>query len=600
MKTKFTQLKVYVFYFLLVIAILLSRKSFAQLSTGVASNFGIDGDVKSDYRQNGTFSATGTHDWFRSNSGSGIGVIDTTNASLYTSLLAAGKNPTFDRGMSVPVFTMVDGNLMIDTRYSRDNFGFSTSPDTTDYTTFSSGSKNGSNPTSWLAVPAGSSVNDKADIIDAYVHLRRNGSTTTGASPSHLIMFTAVSTVSNNGSRYYEAEFYNSKISYDSSSGTFSNSGPSATGGHSVFEFNNDGTIKAFGDMTISFSYFGVNIDDISIYIWVSKNVYNNIDPKDFDFVKKEFYGDGMNAQYGYAKISSNGSGTITAWGSANSAITNSPVWGTTSKAIGNANANYYSVNYDQYQFGEAAVDLTALGIDPAFIPGNTSDTVPFSRVLFKSRSSVSFTSALQDFAGPYRFLEDTRTSVLPITLSYFNARPENNSKVILNWVTESELNNEYYTIERSQDNKNYKPVAMVLGALTTSIRQSYEYKDNVADVDLSKVIYYRIKQTDIDGRNTYSPVRSVKFNQKKNLVQVNPNPIVDNITVKYWSEANGSMDIRLINTNGQLVANKKSNLNKGFNNIVLNNLGSLNKGLYVAELIINGELIEQTKLIKH
>jgi Secretion system C-terminal sorting domain len=188
----------------------------------------------------------------------------------------------------------------------------------------------------------------------------------------------------------------------------------------------------------------------------------------------------------------------------------------------------------------------------------------------------------------------------LPIKLSYFSARAENNTRAILNWVTEAEIDNEYFTIERSQDNKNYNPIGMVMGAVTTSLQQKYEYKDNLQGVDMGKVVYYRIKQTDIDGKSTYSPVRTVKFNQKQNIIQVNPNPIVDNITVKYMSDVSGSMDIRIINTNGQITVSKKSSMVKGYNNVAIYNLGSLAKGLYVVEVVLNGEVSEKTKLMKH
>lgn len=189
----------------------------------------------------------------------------------------------------------------------------------------------------------------------------------------------------------------------------------------------------------------------------------------------------------------------------------------------------------------------------------------------------------------------------LPIVLSYFNAFAEsNNTKVDLNWVTEMELNNEYYTIERSQDGKNFAAIGMVLGSMNSTIRKTYEYKDNLKGVDVSKTIYYRVKQTDMDGNSTYSPIRSVKLSQKQNMIQVNPNPIVDNITVKYMSDVSGAMNIRIINMNGQAVVNKTNSINKGFNSTTIANLGSLPKGLYMVEVKINSEVSETTKLMKN
>lgn len=214
--------------------------------------------------------------------------------------------------------------------------------------------------------------------------------------------------------------------------------------------------------------------------------------------------------------------------------------------------------------------------------------------------SSVPGANSIDDnFGGCFGGTIQSNGS-LPIVMSYFNAFVENNSKVKLNWVTEMELNNEYYSIERSQDGKNYTAIAMVLGSMNSSIRKTYEYKDGLNGVDVSKTIYYRIKQSDIDGKSTYSPVRTVKLTQKQNMIQVNPNPFVDNITVKYMSEVSGVMDIKVINANGQIVVAKKNTLSKGFNSTAIYNLGSLAKGLYIVEVMINGEISEKTKLLKN
>ncbi|MBI2729580.1 MAG: T9SS type A sorting domain-containing protein [Sphingobacteriales bacterium] len=217
------------------------------------------------------------------------------------------------------------------------------------------------------------------------------------------------------------------------------------------------------------------------------------------------------------------------------------------------------------------------------------------------SPTSIPGANSVNDnFGGCFGGTIESKGS-LPILLSYFNAlADENNTKVKLNWVTEMELNNDYYTIERSQDGKTYTSIGMVLGSMNSSIRKTYEYKDDLKGVDVSKTIYYRVKQSDIDGKSSYTPVRTVKLSQKQNMIQINPNPFVDNITVKYMSEVSGSMDIRVMNANGQTVVAKKSTLVKGFNSTAIYNLGSLARGLYIVEVMINGEVSEKTKLVKN
>jgi len=385
--------------------------SFSQYNPGLPAAFGIDGDVVSGQSLNISGSLPlGSFDWFRSaGSGTniGIGVIDTSGAALYRAQIAAGNNVTFSRGMSFPRYSTQNGYLLLDSRYNRDNFALSNSGGNNDLTTYTNGSKNADNPSGWSTTPSGSTVADKVDIIDTYIHMRRDGTVINNTNPSHLILAMGVSTLGNTGNRYVDFELFRSRIAYDKTTGLFSNSGPSATGGHSEWRFNANGTISAMGDLAVAFSYSTSGVSDISVYIWTSIITYSSISPSTFKFVAGEFYG----AAYGYAKISPLAASPILAWGSASTAITISTPWGTNSKSIGNSPNNYYSANYDAYNFGETAVDLTSLGIDPALSVGMDACSPPFTRVMTKSRSSAAFTSALQDFTEPQVFLDAPQIS---------------------------------------------------------------------------------------------------------------------------------------------------------------------------------------------
>ncbi len=105
----------------------------------------------------------------------------------------------------------------------------------------------------------------------------------------------------------------------------------------------------------------------------------------------------------------------------------------------------------------------------------------------------------------------------LPIELVSFDATAQVSS-VALAWVTASELNNDYFTVERSADGMNWSTVLKVDGAGTTNQRSSYNAEDTRPLEGLS---YYRLKQTDYDGKFTYSPIKSVFMNSAdKQLVK--------------------------------------------------------------------------------
>ena len=379
--------------------------SIAQYTSGVIAGFGIDGDILSGQSQNITPSTTtGSFDWFKGTT-NGVGVIDTTGAAKYKTLLQASQNISFNQGMAFPRFSNQNGYLLLDARYGRDRVGNSGS--SPDVTTFTNGSKNGDNPSTWNTAPTGSTVSDKGDIIDSYIHLRRDGTIINNTNPSALILALGVTTLGNTGNRYVDFELFHDRIVYNPTTGIFSNSGPLTTGGHTAWTFNTNGTVNAVGDMTVSYSYGTNGVASVDIYIWVAQTTFNTVTPSKFSFVANEFYGN----TYGYAKVADLSGNQFSVLASASTANTTAPFWGTSSKSLG-TNALSFSTQYAAYDFGEVAIDLTSMGIDPALSTSGFDACVPpFTRVITKTRSSASFTSALQDFSGPYEFLDAPEAS---------------------------------------------------------------------------------------------------------------------------------------------------------------------------------------------
>ncbi len=109
----------------------------------------------------------------------------------------------------------------------------------------------------------------------------------------------------------------------------------------------------------------------------------------------------------------------------------------------------------------------------------------------------------------------------LPIQLLSFNAFPDN-GRVKLVWTTASELNNDHFTIMRSSDGENFYELFDVPGAGTSNVVNNYTAVDNKP---LFGVSYYRLRQTDYNGKETYHQIRKVNF-QKRVPVSIFPNPL--------------------------------------------------------------------------
>jgi hypothetical protein len=216
--------------------------------------------------------------------------------------------------------------------------------------------------------------------------------------------------------------------------------------------------------------------------------------------------------------------------------------------------------------------------------------------------TDASFTVQDRYSCGYFKEMSMPFLLVLPVKLLSFNAVVVENKSVDLKWMTEQEINNGHYEIERSLDMNNFKTIGLVLdGFKINGSVKSYEFMDNSTDIQGKSIVYYRLKQVDVDNKVSFSKVLPVKFQAKGAVVmQVSPNPFVENLTVRFNSSEKGIAEIRLISASGQTMLSKQSIISKGYNNIQLDGLSNLNNGMYVARLVMNGVVIDNQKIIKN
>ena len=190
---------------------------------------------------------------------------------------------------------------------------------------------------------------------------------------------------------------------------------------------------------------------------------------------------------------------------------------------------------------------------------------------------------------------------VLPVKYLSFDAVVSNKS-VLLKWLTAEEINNSHFEVERSFDINNFSTIGLVLdGVNVNGTNKSYQFKDNSAELQGRSIVYYRLKQFDIDGKTTYSKTLVVRLQAKTDvLMQVSPNPFVENLNVRFNSTETGTAQIRIVNITGQTLLSKQSTISKGYNNIQIDNLDRLSLGMYVAQLIMNGVVIDNQRVIKN
>ena len=98
-----------------------------------------------------------------------------------------------------------------------------------------------------------------------------------------------------------------------------------------------------------------------------------------------------------------------------------------------------------------------------------------------------------------------------------------------MKWTTASELNNDYFTVQRSADGETFADLFTVPGAGTSADLHTYEESDLNP---LSGISYYRLQQTDFDGTISYSSLVKVEvWNQMEATIDVYPNPVSQGAT---------------------------------------------------------------------
>jgi hypothetical protein len=189
---------------------------------------------------------------------------------------------------------------------------------------------------------------------------------------------------------------------------------------------------------------------------------------------------------------------------------------------------------------------------------------------------------SLADLSNNFYPASVSLSSPLPIELLSFYAVCEN-KEVSLYWVTASETNNDFFTVEKSSDAINFVPITTIKGAGNNNTIMEYQYKDKTPYAGVS---YYRIKQTDYNGKFSYSEIREVKFLSALSDFSVFPNPVNSGeiLQIIPCNNRDISYTISVYALNGQKVAEFFADGPFAF--IIYD---YLNKGVYVMDISAGG-----------
>lgn len=206
------------------------------------------------------------------------------------------------------------------------------------------------------------------------------------------------------------------------------------------------------------------------------------------------------------------------------------------------------------YTFLRLTLAGSSVGVNASNAGSNTNPQV--------NRTGLTLAELTNNFHFSY-----PAAAALPIELLSFNAEPTS-KEVKLIWITASEINTDYFTIERSEDGQLYQAVAIAKGAGNSSMKKYYSTTDFNP---LDGLSFYRLCEYDFDGSVTCFPPVSVHFNKINSTLElVSSHYSNDHLVVTILSPVSENYKLDFYDALGKLIANQSGNLILGVQDITI------------------------------
>ena len=153
---------------------------------------------------------------------------------------------------------------------------------------------------------------------------------------------------------------------------------------------------------------------------------------------------------------------------------------------------------------------------------------------------------------GSYYYIDDASlipSTPLPVTLLTFTASPQLSS-IRLEWETASEVENDFFDVQRSADGWDFQPIGKADGNGTTTEHHFYQFDDNHLSTD--PIYFYRLRQVDYDGREHFSKTIAVRSPRSDKTISIYPNPAHESFVID--NQPSLAKPLTLLNSLGQVM----------------------------------------------
>ncbi len=235
------------------------------------------------------------------------------------------------------------------------------------------------------------------------------------------------------------------------------------------------------------------------------------------------------------------------------------------------------AIQFLSYEGTFTATDGVAQGIESSDIMVSESETTTAGTSLQLCCDGFVYEDMIWQSSAPETKGSSNNSQVLPVELGFFHGNAKD-GEVILNWQTYSELNNDYFIVEKSKDGSEFQVLGTQNGNGTSNRPNTY----SLIDRSPYTITYYRLTQVDFDGSKTIYEIIRVASELNVDFT-VYPNPASDKITIQSSNLLTDKFTLQILDISGKAILRKEVQLTSGSYTM---DLTPLKPGVYTVYLL--------------
>ena len=220
----------------------------------------------------------------------------------------------------------------------------------------------------------------------------------------------------------------------------------------------------------------------------------------------------------------------------------------------------------------------------PSFVAGTSYDGYKYRiRVGTTTTNLTSGVCALYNDVDIITINVAPTCDVLPLQILQFNVQLKNNFATLY-WKAKQETNLIGYTVERSNDGRNFISIGKLIAKGAQANEEQYFFND---DKPVYGKVYYRLRLSAVEGGTKFSDVLTVQPGQS-NLFKVSNlvNPFAEKLSFQVTVDEIEQLDIQLLDATGRFILNNKRTVTKGTNVVMVEIPAHLKAGSYIIRIV--------------